>query len=317
MEVYDPRNILIDQYAFAIVPQVEEIAKQQNAVAPSIKYTKAENAVTAQTAGLQIILNKTTGNIAISKVSSQKPFLQMGALMLLPLNPEGRGTQMTGEAQVFSPFTNTGAHRVIKKIEYSCSPAAFTVTVYDSYDEAWGYTTYQFSDGKNISIQYHYTVNKDINPRQWGIVASLANDFNTISWKRKGLWNYYPDNHIGRLVGTVNAFSSAPISGAAGPVQKPTWSWEQDRNELGTNDFRSTKMNIFEGSVQNANSSLQIISDGSQSMRAWKEDNHTKVLIAGYSNLGDERFFRGHAEKFDKPLKQGDVIEDTVHLIVQ
>lgn len=243
--------------------------------------------------------------------------LQMGELMLLPLNPEGRGTQMTGESQVFSPFTNTGAHRVVKKVVYNESSSVFTIIIHDYYDEAWGYTTYEFSADKNINIEYHYTVNKDINPRQWGLVVSLANDFNTIKWKRKGLWNYYPDAHIGRLVGTANAFSIAPISGPAGPVQKPAWSWSQDRNDLGTNDFRSTKMDIFEGSLQNGKAILQINSDGSRSMRAWKDGDKTKLLIAGYSNLGDEGFFRSHAKKFDKPLKQGDAIEDKIHLIIE
>ena len=317
IDVFDPRNILIDQYAFNIVPKAEEIIKQQKAVASPIKYIKTENSITAQTTYAKIIVNKKTGNIAVSKASSQNPMLQLGELMLLRLNGEGRGTQMTGEAQVFDPFTNTGTNRIIKKIEYSCMRSTFTVTVYDDYDEASGYASYEFSGDKNISIHYHYTVNKDINPRQWGIVVSLANDFNTIFWKRKGLWNYYPDDHIGRLSGTTNAFSSAPVSGPAGPVQKPTWPWSQDRNELGTNDFRSTKMNIVEADLQNANSSLKIISDGSQHIRAWKENDQTKLLIAGYSNLGAEGFFRGHAEKFDKPLKQGDVIEDNIHLAIQ
>jgi hypothetical protein len=200
---------------------------------------------------------------------------------------------------------------------YKESSSVFTIIVYDYYDEAWGYTTYEFSGDKNINIQYHYIVSKDINPRQWGLVVSLANDFNTVKWKKKGLWNYYPDNHIGRLVGTAHAFSIAPISGLAGPVQKPAWSWSQDRNDLGTNDFRSTKMDIFEGSLQNGKAILQINSDGSQSMRAWKDGDETKFLIAGYSNLGDEGFFRSHAKKFDKPLKEGDVIEDKIHLIIE
>lgn len=317
MDVYDPRNVLIDQYAFEVVPKVEETVKQQKTGISIFKYSQSENTIVAQNAGLKITVDKQTGNIEVIKSHFQKPMFQMGALMLLPLNPEGRGTQMTGEPQVFSPFTNTGTHRIVKKVEYNESPSAFTITVHDNYDEAWGYTTYEFSGGNNISIHYHYTVNKDINPRQWGIVVSLANDFNSISWKRKGIWNYYPHDHIGRLVGTAKAFSTAPISGPAGAVQKPTWPWSQDRNELGTNDFRSTKMNIFEGSLQNGRSSLQIISNGSQSMRAWKEDKQTKVLLAGYSNLGAERFFRGHAEKFDKPLKQGDVIEDTVDLTIE
>jgi len=317
IDVYDPRNVLIDQYAFKVVPKVEEYDKQQKISVQQIKYIKSENAVIAETPGLQITVNKQIGDILISKSSSDKTILQLAKLMLLPLNSDGRGTQMTGEAQVFDPFTNTASNRIIKKIEYSCLPAKFVVTVYDDYDEASGYTVYEFSGDKNINIHYHYTANKDINPRQWGLVVSLANDFNTISWKRKGLWNYYPADDIGRLSGTANAISSEPISGPAGPIQKPTLSWSKDRTALGTNDFRSTKMYITNASVQDTNTLLNIISDGTQSIRAWKENHQTQLLIAGYSNLGSEGFFRSHAERFDKPLKQGDAIDNTIHFIIK
>jgi len=316
INVIDPRNILIDQYAFEPVIKAKEIIKSQ-IVTSEIKYGKAANNITAQIGEIQISLDKSTGNIIVTKGSSKNSFLQLGQLMLLPLNGEGDGTQMTGKAQVFEPFTNTCSNRVVKEIEYGCLPGKFTVRIYDNYDEAGGYTQYEFSSDKDISIHYNYTVNKDINPRQWGIVVSLANDFNTISWKRKGLWSYYPKDHIGRLSGSAYAYSSAPISGPAGPVKKPTWSWSEDRNALGTNDFRSTKMYITEGKVQGNDAVLRITSDGSQSIRAWKDGDQTKLLIAGYSNLGDEGFFRSHAERFDKPLKQGDHIENDIHLAFQ
>lgn len=316
VDVYDARNVLIDQYAFVVVPAVQEEVKHETSTA-AIKYSKTSGIITAQLPGLQVALNKQTGKIDITKPSSAKPGIQAGELMVLPLNREGRGTQMTGEAQVFDPFTNTCHNRVIKKIEYSCDASIFHVAVYDEYDEASGYVVYDIDADKNISIHYRYTANKEINPRQWGMVVSLNNDFNIISWNRNGLWNYYPSDDIGRLSGTADAVSPAPLSGAAGPVQRPGVSWSLDRNELGTNDFRSTKMYINNASVQSTNATLNIIADGRQSIRAWKENDATRLLIAGYSNLGAEGFFRGHAEKFDKPLKQGDVIEDIVHLSVE
>jgi len=314
VNVYDARNVLVDQYAFAVVPVVKEETKS-SVSSPQIKYSKTTNTVGAQVGGLQVILNKPTGSIDITK--SNKQIAQLGALMVLPLNGDGRGTQMTGEAQVFDPFTSTCHNRVIKKIEYNADAAAFHITVYDAYEEASGYTTYDFDVDRNITIHYRYTINKDINPRQWGIVASLNTDFNSITWNRNGLWNYYPSDDIGRISGTAEALSQSPITCPEGPVQKPTWTWNLDRNELGTNDFRSTKMYINHASVQSADATVSIISNGGQSVRVWKENNQTKLLIAGYSNLGAEGFFRGHAEKFDKPLKQGDVIEDNIHLTIE
>ncbi len=312
IDVFDPRNILIDQYAFEPVVQYSEINKQQTS--SQIKYTKSGNVVTAQSGNFQIALSKNSGAISITKPSSVNTLVQFGELMVLALNKEGRGTQMTGGAQVFDPFTSTCANHVVKNIQYNCLSSSFTVTVYDDYDEASGYTEYSFNGNDNLSIRYHYTINKDINPRQWGVVVTLSNDFNILSWKRKGIWNDYPADHIGRLTGTATATSAAIVSGAAGPVTKPTVSWSEDRTELGTNDFRSTKMNITEGVLQSGCASVRVTSDGSQSLRAWKENNQTRLLIAGYSNLGSEGFFRSHAQLFDKPLKQGDVIEDEINL---
>ncbi len=316
IDVYDPRNVLIDQYAFAVVPAVNETDVKQKS-SGTIKYTNTPGEVVANAGDVKIMLNKQNGNIELSKNSSTTPFMQLSKLLLLPLNGEGRGTQMTGKAQVFDPFTNTCANRIIKKIDYNSTQDKFLITVHEDYDEASGYVRYEFTPGKDVQVTYRYTINKDINPRQWGIVVALSDDFNTLSWKRTGLWNYYPEDHIGRSAGTATAQSPTLLSGPAGPVKIPSTPWKDDRNELGSNDFRSTKMNITAAAVQGANNDIKVTSNGSQHIRAWKESKSTNLLIAGYSNLGSEGFFRGHAEKFDRPLKQGDVIEDSIHFSIQ
>jgi len=314
VDVYDTKNVLIDQYAFGVVPAVIEQQVSTPATTPII-YKKTADVVNARVSNLDFKLNIQEGIVNLSKAGKQVATL--GTLMVLPLNGEGLGTQMTGEAQVFEPFTEVCSNRVIRKVAYNCGESVFQVKIYDEYEEASGFTVYEFNANKNITIQYHYAGNKPVNPRQWGIVAKLEDDFNSISWKRNGLWNYYPADHTGRISGTANALSASPLTGPAGPLQKPSWPWNSDRTALGTNDFRSTKMFISAASVTGSNASFNIVSNGSQSIRAWKEENATKVLIAGYSNLGAERFFRGHAESFDKPLKQGDVIGDTVLLTIE
>lgn len=313
IDVFDPRQVLIDQYAYQVVPRVSEmeaIAKEPG----KIKYLKTDTAVQATIGENVIKVNKEDGVLTISNATAKQITMKLGALMILPLNGQGNGTQMTGKAQVFDPFTPTASHRVIGDIKFNCLPTKFVITIADSYDEAAGFIHYAFAADNNIEIQYHYKIKKAVNPRQWGWVASLSNDFNKISWKRKGLWSYYPKGHIGRLSGSADATSVSPITGPAGPVKRPSWNWAEDRTELGTNDFRSTKMHITEGAVIGKYNTLKVVSDGSQSMRTWKEQGRTRLLIAGYSNLGAEGFFRGHAARFDKPLKKGDVIENTIRL---
>ncbi|MNT43302.1 hypothetical protein D3C72_1797650 [compost metagenome] len=73
-------------------------------------------------------------------------------------------------------------------------------------------------------------------------------------------------------------------------------------------------MYINKAALSNGTSSFKITANGQQHFRAWKETAGIKALVAGYSNMGAERFFRGHAEKMDRPLKVGDVIQDSVIL---
>jgi hypothetical protein len=142
----------------------------------------------------------------------------------------------------------------------------------------------------------------------------LPGGFQQLEWERTGQWNYYPEDHIGRLKGSAIAQNTNPYSGPAGPSSKPQQSWANDQNDLGTNDFRSTKMNIANASLSDGSNKIRILSDGTQSIRCWKENRGISLLVASYSNMGAEGFFRSHAELIDRPLKPGDFVTGTVKL---
>lgn len=317
MEVYDPRNVLIDQYALTLLPRVSKNQLPTVAGSSKIRYQSTGETIIATTADLTLQLNTATGSLLVSN-RKNKPLIEGSAeLLVLALNGEGGGVQMTGGSQVFPPYTATATHRIINNISYNQTNREMYIRVEDQYDEAHGYVEYRLSDGGLLEASFRYTLRKPLNPRQWGLVFTTPNDFNTLWWKRNGLWNYYPADQIGRLTGTAVAYSTAPVSGAAGPSDQPSNQWKDDRNILGTNDFRSTKMNITAARIGNMNESIHIMSDGSQHLRAWKEDGHTRVLVASYSNLGSEGFFRDHASVYDRPLKAGDIIQGTVKLNLQ
>jgi beta-galactosidase len=315
VKIFDPRNVLVDKYAFTnLVPQATNITESKKSSA-IWRYTQQNGLVQALSKNRSVHLNTTDAALGI--FLNGKPVIKgVAQLMLLPLNSSGDGIQMTGRSQQFPAFTATAHDRLLRKIEYEMLPETFTIQIWDDYREAKGYTVYNFLANGEIEVSYHYEIKEALNPRQWGLVFQLPASFTDLSWEREGQWNYYPENHIGRLKGTAHAFNNNKISGAAGPLEEPTTSWLLDRNELGSNDFRSTKMNVKHAALTDGEAILNIHSDGTSHIRSWIENNTIKLLVAKYSNLGAEGYFRSHAVIYDKPLQEGDIVSGVINLVI-
>jgi hypothetical protein len=126
----------------------------------------------------------------------------------------------------------------------------------------------------------------------------------------------YPVTAIAETV-VADAFVGAEFSGTAGPVTKPNYPWRHDTNELGTNDFRSTKENVISAYLSDPKTEgLVLQSNGTQHVRCWVQGDVTRMLISEYNNPGSERFYRSHAAVEDKPLKAGGKISGSIRLTV-
>ena len=312
LEVKDARGVIVDQYQFRIIPLVTITQIVQQGTPPIVE--EDETKLVAKTKDHTLLFDKKSGTVTSINATNSPALINIAGLMVLPLTGEGHGTQMTGDNFKFEGFTACAKNRVYLKSEISVTPEHVKISVYDTYDEAFGSTTYILDQSSNLTIQYAYELKRNINPRQWGIVFELPTSFNSLNWERNGLWNYYPADHIGRLAGSANASNETKMTGPAGPDQLPAYAWSQDQNELGTNDFRSTKMNINHASLSNGQNSFEVLSNGYQHIRCWLENQKTNILVARYSNMGAEGFFRSHAQLIDKPLKQGDIISDTISI---
>jgi beta-galactosidase len=316
--VYDPRSVWIDEYVFQnLVPEVVLSNSTSIKKAQGWKYRKKDNMLTVQAGAFEIRLNSSDGAIVNISRKGKQILSNDARLMVLPLNSIVTNMQMTGDAEQFKPYTDNCHNRTIRKVQLDLGKKEFSVVVLDEYDEAKGKTIYRFRSDGNIKVSYRYQVKKEINPRQWGMVFTLPSSFTQLKWKRQGVWNYYPNDHIGRLQGTANAVTETRLSEVAGPSWKPTQPWFNDRNRLGSNDFRSTKMNIENASLSDNGSSAKILSNAEQHIRSWLDGNTVKMLVAKYSNIGGEPFFREHAQKMEKPLKPGDIIEDEIKIIIE
>ena len=282
LQFTDPRGFVADEFAFALAaPPAAPAAVSSRAASP---------AVVAQT------------GLFVGPVAGPK-------LMLLPLNKDGE-TQMTGKTKVWTPFTAPCSGWTCGAI----STNGNVVKVQGKYDNAEGSFTYTFQTNGMIEIEYAFRVTHPVNPRQVGLVFTLPRDCEAFSWEREGYWNVYPEDHIARLKGSVKASEGFEAT-SVGPRTEPAHPWRLDNLPYGNNDFCSTKHNVLRATVlDKAGRGLTIDGRGRQHVRCWRDEAGVHVLVADYSNGGSERFLRGFAEKDDRPLKPGAVVEGTVCL---
>jgi hypothetical protein len=310
LDVTDPRGFVADQYEFKVTPTFSDRAEPEK---EKITRTDINQEIIINDGPVALVMDKSSHRLKGIRFEGITMMNGEALLMILPLNGEGNGTQMRGDGAKFEPFTASCKNRVVQHMESSMNDQEFRLRSNEISDEARGYTEYLLTNGE-LQVSYQYEIRQNINPRQVGLVFSLPEQFRQLEWERLGQWNFYPGDQIGRLKGTAAARNNNPVSGPAGPVKKPLQAWAYDQNELGTNDFRSTKMNIVIASLSDGTEKTMVRSDGQQSVRCWLEKGKTNMLVASYSNMGAEGFFRSHAALADHPLNPGDHISGTVHM---
>jgi beta-galactosidase len=266
--------------------------------------------------GFAVTVNRKTGTLKATGKSGRVSLLSGPELLLLPMNgDECGGTQMSGMEKEVSLFSDTCHNWKLSSGDASEKDGQVEIRVEGGYAEAAGAYTLRVGKDGLLTMHYTFTVTDKgrCDPRQIGVVFDLPAACQTLSWRRKAFWSSYPDDHIGRPQGTATARAKdVPLSGLAGPRVEPKWPWGQDGNKYGTNDFRSTKMNILEASLQSPDGNgIRVLSDGSQHVRAWVDGDRVRLLIADYTNEGAPPFFSEHVTPH-RPLRPGSIVKGTV-----
>jgi hypothetical protein len=309
----NPRGFMIDTFRIPIGQDTSDDLPKKSIAAGELSVSKEEEVITIAGSSFEYEFDAKTGLIRKGMAGGADVIIGGPDLILLPLNNAG-GTQMTGNDE-YEPFNDTCTNWKLDDIKTSESDEGVNIILSGKYDEAEGSYEIVIDSAGGVSVEYDFTVNADINPRQIGLVFILNRTFDTLQWERDGHWSVYPNDHIGRALGRAKAFVGTQISGSAGPRRKPQNPWSKDCSDMGTNDFRSTKASIREVSLTDVNErGVVFYSDGEQSSRAWVDEDSVRILIADYSNPGAEGFFRSHAAPFDKPLKKGDSVSGSVRL---
>lgn len=303
----------IDEYLFQILPDTAADNPVQKIGTQTCVETK--DAFSIRSGRGSFRLDKRNG-LLTADLDKKQVLSAAPQLMVLPLNAEGEGIQMTGKDQVFTPFNPVCENWIALSVIRQDDESGIRIRVKGHYKEAEGAFEYHFKKTGELLIQYDFTMLQDVSPRQVGLVFTLPSSFTRLAWERKGYWSVYPEDHIGALKSVAEANSpSLPISGLAGPSQKPAVGWSMDQTAAGSNMFRSTKENIYSASLCSPDGrEVGVLSNGSQHVRAWIEGETIRFLVADYANAGNDTFLTSHSSKDFRPLRKGDRINGCVQL---
>ncbi len=309
----DPRGFVADEY---LIPVGDQAQNRLAGLAPEkTKLRKGKREISVEGKDFACTVDAATGAIVSLSKGGRKILAGGPWLMALPLTGGGCYPNHNANTPVFNDFCHGWK---ASSVEATTEGNDVKIAVNGSYDEFEGGYTMVINANGEIEVDYDFTSNVDVNPRQVGLVFETVPGYDSTFWRRDGLWSVYPDDHISRPVGSAKSFY-AEVPEWENPRVAPTWSWSHDHNELGSNDFRSTRRNIWYAGLENAPGAGRVtaVSDGSQHWRSWKEGDSTRFLVADFVTAGDELFLASHYAPYRKPIKTGDHVSGRVNLRVE
>jgi len=309
----DPRGFVADQFRLPLVRPADPTAPVAGVGTAPCAVTESAEDVTVDCGAFKWTVSKAAGRLVAVDAGSARLPLNGPQLMLLPLNKTG-DTQMLGKTKIWEPFTEPCAGWVCAKVRGVTERDQAKVTVAGRYDGAEGAYTMTFAPDGRVDVAYSFTVSKDVNPRQIGLVFSLPRAYEVFSWERKGYWDVYPEDHIARLKGTARASEGFEAT-SVGPRMKPAHPWRLDKLPYGNNDFCSTKHHVIQATLANAEGrGVTIDGRATQHVRCWLTAEAVNFIVADYSNGGSEKFLHGFVKKEERPLKAGNKVEGVIRL---
>ncbi|PTT01309.1 beta-galactosidase [Pedobacter sp. HMWF019] len=288
----DPRGFVAEQEKYETDTE-QAFPTGQNL---TVSYTEKEAAYVVQQGNITYTISKNTGIIISARKGDTEILKQGPVFSMVPMNEEDGGKpNVAGETYQNNiyPLKNYPAYTlfandlVVQKMD---SGLKFSMNV--SYLDCKGKQSYLFTNDGKLITEYEVQYTKaDVSPYQYGLMLQLPKSFDELNWKRKAEFTLYPSNDIARPEGTA-MLKAKPMNAVEewGVVQKGDW--KDDANDLGSNDFRSTKRYIKNASLKNPNGDgITVLSDGKQASRTWLQDESINWLIADYSNNGSEPFY--------------------------
>ena len=294
-EVYiafiDPRGLVANE---------EKISLQKNElqtanVKLNVTLTENDAAYFVTQGDVQYDISKLTGIIVSARKGEQQILKQGPVFGIVPMNDDDGGKpNVAGETYQNNiyPLKNYPLYTLFaKNIAAQQTSEGIKISMDVIYKDATGKQSYLFANDGKVITQYEVQYKgADTLPYQYGLMMQLPKTFDKLRFKRKGSFTVYPENDIARDEGT--AMLNAKHVNGVEEWGAPKGDWKDDANDLGSNDFRSTKRNILNASLVDADGNkIVIVSEGKQASRTWLQDESINWLIADYSNNGSEPFY--------------------------
>jgi beta-galactosidase len=177
--------------------------------------------------------------------------------------------------------------RTIDKIDIEETPQGLKITIHDHYDLFAGWISWLIDKDGVGKVSYDYAYSgEEMNTREAGIRFALKPECDTVWWNRWSEWDIYPDDFIGRTQGSARAWRDKKY-GKEEWNKRPTWPWSKDQTEMGTNDFRSVKYNIYEASLINPKGEgLAVHANADVHVRPAMSKDAANLHILSYCRLG-------------------------------
>ncbi|MGL5683307.1 MAG: glycoside hydrolase family 2 protein [Marinifilaceae bacterium] len=305
----DPRGFVADEYLIPVGQQTQNELRPLHALSTKLRTLSDRYEISGK--GFKCVISRTTGQI-ISAQRNGKTLLVGGpSLMVLALQGGGCYPNHNAHTPVFNDVCKDWTMTSVEAVKEGDD---VVVKVNGCYDEAEGGYEIRVNATGTISVDYDFKMMQDINPRQWGMVFSSPLELSTTYWRRKGLWSVYPDNHISRPVGEAQLFYDGLPTKQEARVA-PSWSWNKDFNALGSNDFRSTRKNVWYAGIKDSmGNTVCVDAKGKQHWRSWKNENVIDFLIADFSTAGFEMFLQSYYAPYRAPLKKGASVKGQIDL---
>lgn len=294
---YNKKKQLIDKYQITQTVKNKHANIKKTTKSIDIEETETDIAIVCENE-TKIVFDKNTGMIK----EFQKP---SGSISVLGpvINLRAKGKAIKKSYHSINDYDNNW---LLDGFNYEKVDDFVNINIKGSYDNTISaeFKIKVMPDGEmGIKYKVDGVPQKDI--REIGIKFSFDDIIDSISWRRKPYWSYYPDNHLSAEIGTVSLYPDKLNIYR----KKPDKDWNKDaksfyyngvKNETSrtqlTNISKSTKENILSYCLMiDMQPFLSVIGNGDVSCRIAKRKNTIQLFAnneTDYINIGWGNFQR-------------------------